>query len=170
MEVQKLAEHLLLGEDDPPLRRGRVDRDDEHDGVAGLDEVFQDVLFLFRAGEFPEELFQRVDAVPGLRGDRQDRGALRQTVGRVGGGAAGQEVGLVERDHARRLLLGKEVEEFPVGFLKTDRGVRDEDRDIRLPQGLPGPLDPHGAEFSLVVDARRVDDDHRSDGQELHRL
>ena len=50
------------------------------------------------------------------------------------------------------------------------RTVDDEDGDVRLPQGLPGALDPHGAQFAFIVDARCVDDDHRSDGKELHRL
>ena len=40
--VDDFTDRLLLGQDEAPFRRGRVDGDDEDDEIAALDEVADD--------------------------------------------------------------------------------------------------------------------------------
>ena len=93
---------------------------------------------------------------------------------RVGGQGVGpwsiRQVLLVEGDNVGDASLFKEGEELPVRCLQPLCGVRYEDGYVALAERFSCALHPQLSEGPLVVDARGVDDDHRPQGQEFHRL
>ena len=178
--IEDVADGLLLRQDQPSLGSRLVDRDDEDDEVPGPDQVGTDGegrrLFGHQAGQ---GLPQLVDVA--------FRGTADDLVGNMGGAdfghagnvffrlfqvlsAAGQLVGLREDEQGRQLFGADAVEEGHVLGGRAGSRLDDEEGDVRFIEDLVGPLHAQAAQFAFVVDTRRVNQQHRAQRQQLHRL
>ena len=120
---------------------------------------------LLRCGRFcrlRDLLFQLVDAIACHSADIN-------LVFRHGGRNRSQ-IRLVVRDDKRNLPLAEQLDELLLGRLQTARAVRDKNRNIRLFQHAERPADTLLTERALIINARRVDDNHRTDREQFHRL
>ena len=79
------------------------------------------------------------------------------------------QVGLVEDDHNRNVSLAQFVEELFLEFVPLPGGG-DDDAHVGAVEDLPRPLDAELAQGPGVVDPRRVDEQHRPDGEQFHWL
>ena len=73
-------------------------------------------------------------------------------------------------NYKRNLPLAEQFEQFLLCRLQTTRAVRDKNRNIRLFQHTQCPADALRAERALIVNTRCVDDNHRTDREQFHRL
>ena len=74
------------------------------------------------------------------------------------------------RDDKRNLPLAEQLDKLLLGRLQTARAVRDKNRNIRLFQHAERPANTFLTERALIINARRVDDNHRTDREQFHRL
>ena len=160
--VENVADRLHLRQDHAALRRGFVDRRDEHDVVARLEQVAED-RFLSGAGlrERRDAFLECADVLAGQRADgdfvftgRRDRLQIRL---------------VVDREERHAFFPEERAERFVLLRLAR-RAVHDEHGDVGLVQHLPRALYAQRADGALVVDAGRVDDDDRAERQQLHRF
>ncbi len=160
--IHNIADGLHLREDEPSLRRGFVDGGHEHHHVRGLQKIPDDpTRALLRLGQGGNPLLQRVNPFP------------RGTADRHGGLAVGlrrPEVDFVVNHKVRHVLRLDEPEDVLVHRRHALRSVHHKEGNVRLVQNLPRLLDPQCANRALVIEPRRVDHQHRPNGQQLHRL
>ena len=168
--VEHVADGVDLRQDQPAFGRFEVNRHDQHHQFAGRDQVAEDrgrVDEILRRGA-DQRLAQVQDAFPRAGDGRDPRDFPRLQLGdrlRV----RRREVRLVEHDHDRR---------FPRGQLGQDallerapgRRLGDDQAEVGPVEHLPRPLHAQFAERADVVNARRVNEQHRPDRQQLHRL
>ena len=160
--VDDFPDSLLLRQDEAPFRRCRIDGDDEDDEIAALDEVAHDRRCRFDGLQAGQALFEFVDAFS-LQGADVDFMVLRLE-GLV------QQVRLIIDDEVRQVLVPDESQDFVVSRRPSFRSIDDDDGYIRLIEDLLRPAHPFLAQGPDIVEARRVDDDHRPQGQEFHSL
>ena len=161
--IEQLSERLLLRQDDPALGRSVIDRDHQDHGVPRLDQIRDDILFLFLVpDDMGELLLERVDP---RTVDRADIDLLRLRCG-----DDVQQIDLVIHDEIRQPALAKFRNKRVVRLSHPERTVYHQHGDIRLSQHLAGTLYPQRAEGADVVKAGRVDDHDRSQRQQLHRF
>ena len=170
--VENVADRLLLGQDQPPLRSRRIDRHHEHDDVAAHQHVPDDPL----AGRFVEldlgnGALQLRNACAGLRGDGED-GRLDRT------GERGERIGghrgfvaLVEHEEEGGARLAQLLHEFVLKRARARGGVRHDQDQVGASKLETRALRAQAADVRLiVVEARGVDEHHGPQRQQLHRL
>ena len=84
--------------------------------------------------------------------------------------AAGQLIGLREDEQGGQLFGADPAEEGHVFGGRAGGRLNDEEGDIRLVEDLVGPLHAQAAQFAFIVDARRVNQQYRTQGEQFHRL
>ena len=174
--VEGVADRLHLREDQPSLRRLLVDRHDQHHAAAGRNEVAEqrrrfDELLRHRfdqrrleSGEHPVAL----RGIAGGGGDGSDAAAaFAEPLEKFGGGGRG--VAAVDDGEGADLPFPSGGEEFFLGFA-PDAGGGDDHQHVGAVDRREGAFEPFGAERGTVVGTGGVEPQHRTEGQEFHRL
>ena len=168
--VQQVADRLHLRQDEAALGGFHVDRHHQHGHLARRDQVGRDrrrIEELVRRG-FDECLAQVEDAAAlGGHGfhakDFRPAELFKQRGLRLG------EIRLVEDDDGRDLSFAQLAEDAFFELAPAARGG-DNQAQVGAVEDLPGLLHPQFAQRPFVVDAGRIDEQHRPDGQDFHRL
>ena len=119
--VERVADCLHLRQNHAPLRRGFVNRRDQYDQRVRADEVFQQLPAVFFWRERAEAVFERLDALSGLRADAQDAHGARWHL-----------VCLVENDQMRNLLFAEQRQKLRIEIVHTLCAVDDENGNVGL--------------------------------------
>ena len=149
--VDDFTDCLLLGQDEAPFRRGRVDGNDEDDEVAALDEVADDGRGCLNGLQAGQAFFQFMDALP-FQGTDVDFMVLRLS-------GPLQQIGFIIDDEIRQVLFPDEIQDFVIGRRPPFGNVDDDDGYIRLVEDLFCPPHPFFTQGADVVETRRIDDD-----------
>ena len=170
--IEHVAYGHLLGEDEPAFGCRGVDGNHEHDVVAGFEQVAHHAPGFLRAGgDRADELLELVDA-------RSRQGACEQApMRRVRVRFQrrlrllfAHEVALAHDDRIRNASLFEQAYERAIGIRKSLDAIRHEHGRIGRIEHAARLPDAQGSELSLIVHAGRVDDEHGSQGRELHGL
>ena len=165
LRVEHVANRLLLREDHPALGGGRVNRGHEHDHVAWREQVAHDArVERLVGGETGETLLELLDPLEG------DGARIGLVCARGGPAVLGEKVALVANDEVGQAAALEQTDELGLGGGERPRRVGHEDGHVGAVEHAPRPRHALLAERARVVEARGVDDDHRPQGQDLHRL
>ena len=159
--VQNVPEYLLLGQNQPSLRRRLVDGNHQYRQLPQGDQIpHQLELGIFGVPQMGNFLFEGEDIFPGARTDPDGlRGTFR---------VFSQQIRLVPRHHIGDIFLPEQLHQLSVTFLHPCSAVYHQHRHIGSVQHLAGPLHALFSQRALVVKAGGVDNGHRPHGQKLH--
>ena len=163
MSVEKLPEHLLLGQDDTPLGSRAVYRDDKYNTVALIYEIGDYLFFFFAVLDYGRKA--QSEPVEPLSRDRAHIYRICAV-----GGDIGQQVGLVHHGETGKTAAFYLAEQGVVLAAEPDSRVDYQHSYVCLAKHLAGALDPQLAKSALVVEARGVDEHDRPEREELHSL
>ena len=151
---------MLLRQDQSALRRGFIDRADQHHAVGRTDQVCDEALFRRtprqQAGH---ALLQLPDTFAGEGADSHGPVIFRNRPA---------QVLLVHGDQEGNIPLPEQAQQLPVGFLQAGGTVGHQHGQVRPPQDLPRPFHPQAAQAARIVESGRIGDDHRTQRQQLH--
>ena len=85
-------------------------------------------------------------------------------------GGDGEKIALIQGDHVGELALLEEGDQGVVQLAQSSGGIHYQHRDVDGSQHLTGLLNSQLTQHPLVVQTGGVDDDHGSQGKQLHGL
>ena len=160
-EVEELAHDLLLRQDEPPLRRGCVDRAYADHDVATGDEICQERDVGLLHGHAGKADAEGLDALARRGGDGdlpfRDRRLRRQ-------------VALAPDDDRLDAAPFAFREKPPLRLVRRLAAWDNDHRDVRDFEDGKRLRDAHRAKLPFVVEPRGVRHEARAEGQYLHRL
>ena len=168
--VEHVADRLDLRQDEAAARGLQVDGDHQHHHLSRGDQVSQDRRRLEELlGGRPDQGLAQLRQPPPLPGGRRHHGDLPplEVPQRVGRG--GSDIGLVEYHDDGDLPLLEFPEDPFLEFTPAPR-LGHQNPEVGPLEHLPGAPRTQLPEGAHVVDPGRVDEEHRPERQQFHRL
>ncbi len=164
VRVEHVADGLLLGQNEPALGRRLVDGDHKHHHVALRQQIRHDAALGEPgcAAKVCKGFFQLVNAASGQRAE------IEEVL--FGLGHFGKQVRLIVCADHRDLALGKAGKQALLQIRQRQSRVMDQHSHVDGRKDLGRLFDTKRAKLALVVQTRGVDDDDRTQRQQLHRL